>query len=73
MVKNGWSYFHLTVLKIFLTIGTPKNSTDLNSLGPQLSIAGLKSVEAHREGTQPFAQSRVILKNTHLRPVNKNF
>ena len=57
MVKNGWSYFHLTVLKIFLTIGTPKNSTDLNRLGPQLSIAGLKSAVAYREDTQPFAQS----------------
>ena len=57
MVKNGWSYFHLTVLKIFLTIGTPKNSTNLNSLSLQLSIAGLKSAVAHREGPQLFAQS----------------
>ena len=57
MVKNGWSYFHLTVLKKILTIGTPKNSTDLNSLGPQLFIAGLKSVEAHREGTLSLTRS----------------
>ena len=57
MVKNGWSYFHLTLLNIFLTIGTPKNSTDLNSLGPQLCIAGLKSAVAYRKDTQLFAQS----------------
>ena len=43
--------------KIFLTIGTPENSTDLNSLGPQLSIAGLKSAVAYLKDTQLFAQS----------------
>ena len=57
LVKNGWSYFHLTVHKFFWTIGTPKNLTDLNSLSPQLSIAGLKSAVAYREGPQLFAQS----------------
>ena len=57
MVKNGWSYFHLTVLKNFLTIHTPKNSTNLDSLGPQRFIAGLKGVIAHREGTLSCAQS----------------
>ena len=62
LVKNGWTYFHLTVLKFFLTIGTPKNSTDLISLGLQLSIVGLKSAVALREGPQLFAQSWKILK-----------
>ena len=66
LVKNGWSYFHLTVLNIFLSIDTPKNSTDLDSLGPQHFIAGLESAIAHREGTLSCAQSWKILKNTHL-------
>ena len=61
LVKNWWSYFHLTVLKIFLTLGTPKNSTDLNSLGPQLSIAGLKSVIAHRKGTFHSFEEKLLL------------
>ena len=66
LVKNGSSYFHSTVFKFFLTIGTPKKSTDLNSLGPQRFIAGLESAIAHREGTLSCAQSWKILKNTHL-------
>jgi len=57
LVKNEWAYFHFTVLKKVFIIDTAKNSTDLNSLSPQLSIAGLKSAVAHREDAQLFAQS----------------
>ena len=79
LINGSWaghwnSIFHFDtfykIAPIFFVWSDPsKNSTDLNSLGPQLSIAGLKSVEAHREGTFSFAQSWLILKNTRLRSI----
>ena len=41
----------LSYLIYYNTRHMVKDSTDLNSLGPQLSIAGLKSVIAHRKVT----------------------
>ena len=76
LVKNGWTYFHTTELKIFLTFDTAKNSPDLNRLDNLPSIAGLERVIAHREGGLPFIQSWQILKKPHLRreaACKKNF
>ena len=55
------SFFRLSDGILYNTCHMIKNSTVLNSLGPQLSIASLKSIIAHRKGTFHSFEENLLL------------